>query len=97
MNRYKALSIIGATATGLFIVAFIPGTPIYLPAIEDTALGKIVIGYVVLGGVVPWLYLLETTKEHRTKKEFFKYFFGCWLLAPYFLYNLGGLEHGHKK
>jgi hypothetical protein len=64
-------------------------TTVGLPALENSLFGKLLITFIVLGGVIPWLYLLYQTKGQVNWKTYTIYFFGCWLLAPFFLLKLG--------
>lgn len=68
-----------------FVTLFFPGSLGNQPGFDDLLIGKLVITYVVLGGVIPWLYLLEKTRGKVEVKQWAIYFIGCWLLAPYFL------------
>jgi len=91
MDIERKLAFLGLSAIGVFLIAlFIPGAFGQQSGFEETTLGKIVITYVVLGGVVPWVYLLEKTRKTVSKKQFAVYFLSTWLMAPYFLLKLKG-------
>ena len=86
--QYK-LAWLGVSAIIIFILTFIlPNLVSYDIKVSESVLGKIVITYVVIAGVTPWIYLLETTRKRVSTKQFFIYFIGTWLMAPYFLFKM---------
>ncbi len=81
----KKLSILGVLAILVFIIISLVLEP---SVVNNTFVGKIAIGFAVIGGISPWLYLITISKDKVSKKQYFIYFVGSWLLAPYFLYTL---------
>ncbi|MET0070719.1 MAG: hypothetical protein ABW096_11840 [Candidatus Thiodiazotropha sp.] len=64
-----------------------------LPALENSLFGKFLITFIVLGGVIPWLYLLHQTKGKVNMKTYAICFVGTWLLAPFFLLKIGASKN----
>ncbi|MBT2987321.1 MAG: hypothetical protein KME65_00005, partial [Candidatus Thiodiazotropha sp. (ex Ctena orbiculata)] len=73
----------------LSIAAFIVAATVGLSALDNSLIGKLIIAFIVLGGITPWLYLLHQTKGHVSNKKYAFYFVGCWILAPFILLKLG--------
>lgn len=87
----RKLALFGLSAIAIFIASYMLPNPIgFNPEFRGTIAEKILITYVLLGGVVPWIYLLEATRKKTSKKKFVIYFLGSWLLAPYFLLKMTG-------
>ena len=79
----RALGLVGTVAILVFFYFFwSPAAAGRQPGFDDTILGKIVISFVVLGGVVPWLYLLETSRRKVSKLRLTAYFLGSCIAAP---------------
>ena len=81
----KKLGILGALSILVFIISSLA---LDLSTMNNTFLGKAIIGFVVIGGITPWIYLIEKSKGKVSNKQLAIYFIGCWLLAPYFLFKL---------
>lgn len=81
----KKLSILGVVAIFVFIVVF---SIFDIDSINNSLWGKFFVGFIVLGGITPWLYLMEKSRGKVSNKRLAIYFFGSWLLAPYFLLKL---------
>lgn len=82
----RGMGLLGTSAIVVFFYFFwSPSSPGNQPGFEEAVFGKIVISFGVLGAVVPWIYLLETSRNKVSKSRFALYFLGCWLAAPLIL------------
>ena len=91
----RKLAILGISSIVLFIVVSIyPG---FGDDFGDATFEQFILAYIILGGVVPWVYLLEKARNRVSKPQLLLYFLGCWLTAPYFLlrHDLNEVETNH--
>ena len=83
------LALLGVSAITIFVLTFMhPDAIGHNIEFSESVLGKAIIAYIVLAGVIPWVYLLETTRKKVSAKQFLMYFLGSWLMAPYFLFKM---------
>ena len=86
LSSDRAMGLLGIASLVVFFGLFWSFTSLSrAPGFEETLLGKILITFVVLSGVVPWVYLLETSRNKVSRSRFALYFLGCWFAAPLIL------------
>lgn len=82
----RIMGIVGILALILFIVFFgPPDAPGKAPGFEESFFGMAIILITVLGGVVPWLYLLEISHGRVSESRWWFYCVGTWVVAPFVL------------
>ena len=82
----RKLAIIGIIAILLFVGFFAVVVPM---GATETIFSKALIALIVIGAVIPWFYLLESTRGKVSKKQQALFFIGSCFLAPYFLIKIG--------
>ena len=88
MEISRKLAILNIIAVGTFLVSIGPLTNGAIA--QESITGKILIAFVVLGLVIPWIYAVEKLRNAGLKKLFWSCFILSVFAASYFLYHLDG-------
>ena len=72
------------------IIIFIPAMEIMRDneGLKNSLLGKSIIAFLVLGGVIPWFYALRKAEEYKDRKLFWYCFLSTGIAASYFLFKI---------